>query len=56
MSLEKVKAAFKEAVKVINDELGEDYAQKNPQLIMHLLATKQQEEDREVLKKMNDIP
>lgn len=51
-SLDQIKEQFTEIVKLINGELGKDYAAKNPQLIMHLMGSIQAKDN---LKQINEI-
>ena len=52
-SLEKIKEEFKEVVKVIDYNFGENYSKRNPGLVQHLLDKIQQQEDRELKKILN---
>jgi hypothetical protein len=50
MSMNKIKDDFEAVRKMVDEQMGKDYAVKNPGLIMHLLDKIQQHEDREVKK------
>jgi len=54
-SLDKVKREFISIITIVNEKLGKDYATKNPGLVQHLLDKVQQEEDREITRKLNKI-
>ena len=53
--VDKIKSDFKEVVDLINSELGDGYAVRNPDLIRHLMDKVQQEEDRNLAKVLNQI-